>query len=81
MKSLERKEQEAYALVNPGGGAPVFRAPALPSQPPGEVRPPGGVARLERSARETRRGYEKGGVPPSEWKWEEWVGLPPWEKK
>jgi len=32
----------------------------------GEVRPPGGVVRLERSARETRRGYEKGGVPPSE---------------
>src|SRR3990172_1511694 len=30
----------------------------------GEVRPPGGVARLERGARETRRGDGKGGEAP-----------------
>jgi 16S rRNA (cytosine967-C5)-methyltransferase len=48
----------------PSRKAEASRARALPAQARGEVRPLGGVARLERRVRETRRGTEEGGEVP-----------------
>ncbi len=41
----------------------------------GEVRPPGGAARLERGARETRRGDGKGGAAPLRGIYRRWLNL------